>query len=110
MKLIPADQFTIEQLTEAYNQTRVDYIVPMPMNAARLQEYIDVYDVELAASWVAVNEQDEPLGLGMLTRGRMELTPHRIEGLEELQTILRRAKELEDGSAHKDGSAQKEER
>ncbi|MCI0395762.1 MAG: GNAT family N-acetyltransferase [Chloroflexi bacterium] len=65
MKLVPADQFTIEQLTEAYNQTREDYIVPMPMNVARLREYIHVYDVALNASCVAV-EGDDVFGLGML--------------------------------------------
>ncbi len=36
-----------------------------------------------------------PIGLGMLARGRMDLTPQRIEGLEQLQAILARAKELE---------------
>ena len=36
-----------------------------------------------------------PLGLGMLTKGRMDLTPHRIENIEQLQKILARAIELE---------------
>lgn len=36
-----------------------------------------------------------PLGLGMLKRGRMELTPHRIAGMAQLTAILERAKELE---------------
>lgn len=36
-----------------------------------------------------------PLGLGMLKRGRMELTPHRIAGMAQLGAILDRAKELE---------------
>lgn len=36
-----------------------------------------------------------PMGLGMLSRGRMDLTPHRIEGTEQLRAILRRAKQLE---------------
>jgi hypothetical protein len=47
VKLIPASQFTLDELTGIYNQTRVDYMVPMPMNAARLAEYISVYDVDL---------------------------------------------------------------
>ena len=37
-----------------------------------------------------------PMGLGMLARGRMDLTPHRIEGVAQLQAILARAKELEE--------------
>lgn len=36
-----------------------------------------------------------PLGFGMLTKGRMDLTPHQIEGVDQLRSILRRAKELE---------------
>jgi len=36
-----------------------------------------------------------PMGLGMLTRKRMDITPHRIDGIEQLRAILARAKELE---------------
>ena len=65
MDLHPASKFTFEQLTNAYNETRVDYLVPMPMNVARLMEYCRVYDVSLEHSCVAV-EGDVMLGLGML--------------------------------------------
>jgi ribosomal protein S18 acetylase RimI-like enzyme len=54
IKLVPASQFTLDELTGIYNQTRVDYMVPMPMNAARLAEYISVYDVDLDHSLVAI--------------------------------------------------------
>jgi ribosomal protein S18 acetylase RimI-like enzyme len=65
MNLIRASRFTIEQLTAIYNQTRVDYMVPMPMNEARLREYITTYDVSLEHSFVA--EQDgHMLGVAML--------------------------------------------
>lgn len=64
--LLAASAFTIEQLTQAYNQTRVDYLVPMPMNAARLAEYIAYYDVDLDLSVVSVNENQTITGLGML--------------------------------------------
>jgi ribosomal protein S18 acetylase RimI-like enzyme len=64
-KLIPASQFTIEELTAIYNQTRVDYMVPMPMNAARLAEYIAIYDVDLEHSLVAMRD-NELLGVAML--------------------------------------------
>lgn len=63
--VIPASAFTYEELTEAYNHTRVDYIVPMPMNAAKLREYVETYDVDLDASGVAI-DGNEILGLGML--------------------------------------------
>jgi len=65
VELLPASRFSLEDLTAAYNQTRVDYLVPMPMNAARLAAYIDVYNVSLPHSVVAV-EGDQILGLGML--------------------------------------------
>jgi ribosomal protein S18 acetylase RimI-like enzyme len=62
---VPASAYTVEALTEAYNQTRVDYIVPMPMNPARLQAYIDDYSVDLDRSVVARDGEDI-LGLAML--------------------------------------------
>jgi GNAT superfamily N-acetyltransferase len=65
MHLLPAAEFSLAELTEAYNQTRVDYIVPMPMNVARLQEYIHACDIDLSASWVAVDGRTK-LGLAML--------------------------------------------
>lgn len=63
--LIPASDFSYEELTEAYNHTRVDYLVPMPMNAARLREYVEIYNVDMDCSVVAV-DGNEILGLAML--------------------------------------------
>jgi len=65
IQLTPASCFSIEQLTAIYNQTRVDYLIPMPMNAARLAEYIATYDVDLEHSLVATHG-DEMLGVAML--------------------------------------------
>lgn len=65
IKLLPASHFTIDDLTAIYNQTRVDYMVPMPMNAARLREYISVYDVDLEHSLVAM-QGDDLRGVAML--------------------------------------------
>lgn len=80
--LKPATQFSVQQLTDVYNQTRVDYLVPMPMSVAKMKEYIQVYDVDLAQSVVAVSGET-PLGLGLLgIRGdtawvtRLGVTPH----------------------------------
>jgi heterodisulfide reductase subunit C/quinone-modifying oxidoreductase subunit QmoC len=39
--------------------------------------------------------QTAAMGLGMLTKGRMEMTPTKIENLGQFQSIVRRAKELE---------------
>ncbi|MBN8582121.1 MAG: GNAT family N-acetyltransferase [Anaerolineae bacterium] len=65
IQLIPASQFSIDELTAIYNQTRVDYMIPMPMNAARLREYVETYDVDLNRSLVAV-EAGEKRGVAML--------------------------------------------
>ena len=63
--LVPASQFSIQTLTDAYNQTRVDYMVPMPLNAARLAEYIRIYDVDMERSVVAMNEK-QVLGINLI--------------------------------------------
>jgi len=66
VKLIPVSEFTDEQLAAIYNQTRVDYMVPMPMNAARLGEYMATYDVSREYSQVAATHDGEMLGVNML--------------------------------------------
>lgn len=64
---VPCSAYDYVMLAEIYNQGRIDYIVPMPMNARRLEEYVRAYDVDLAASLVAVDGVDNlPNGLGML--------------------------------------------
>jgi ribosomal protein S18 acetylase RimI-like enzyme len=75
IQLVPASQFTVDDLTAIYNQTRVDYLVPMPMNAARLADYISTYDVDLDHSLVALQD-GELLGVAMLgvRQGRAWIT------------------------------------
>lgn len=63
--LNPASEYTIQDLTDIYNRTSVDYLIPMPMNAARLEEYIHTYDVDLEHSLVA-SQEGETLGVAML--------------------------------------------
>ena len=65
MDLVPANLFSYEELVDAYNQTRIDYVVPMPMNVARMREYSNVYDINLARSCV-VMDGNIIQGLGML--------------------------------------------
>ena len=73
--LLPASAFSYEELTDAYNHTRVDYLVPMPMNVKRLHEYVETYDVDMNASAVAL-DGNEMLGLAMLgaRQGRSWIT------------------------------------
>lgn len=63
---VSAAAYTFEELAQIYNQSRVDYIVPMPMNARRMEEYVHQYDVSLEASVVAVTPEGETVGIGML--------------------------------------------
>lgn len=91
VQLAPATQYTIEQLTAAYNQTRVDYLVPMPMNAARLSEYIHHYDVDLSRSFVATVD-GQVAGLGML-------------GVRPTQTWITRLGVIPNGRRHGVGRA-----
>lgn len=66
IELISAERFGMQELTELYNQTRVDYLVPMPMNADRLAEYVHDFDIDLTHSCVARAADGQPLGLSML--------------------------------------------
>jgi ribosomal protein S18 acetylase RimI-like enzyme len=63
---MPARTYTHERLAELYNQTRVDYIVPMPMDGKRMADYIRQYDVNLDASMIAYNASRQPSGVAML--------------------------------------------
>lgn len=62
----PASQYGFEELAEIYNQTRIDYIVPMPMNAKRMLEYVYNYDINLDWSIVALSDAQVEAGIGML--------------------------------------------
>ncbi|UCF36868.1 MAG: GNAT family N-acetyltransferase, partial [Acidobacteriota bacterium] len=65
IELLPANAFSIRALTAIYNQSRADYLVAMPMSEAQLQDYLDLYDIDLACS-VVVRRGERFLGLGML--------------------------------------------
>lgn len=65
LELVPASRYTIGDLAGIYNQTRVDYLIPMPMNAERLAEYIQDFDIDLDHSMIAMNDGSVS-GLGML--------------------------------------------
>ena len=66
IEILPADRFTMQALADLYNQTRVDYLVPMPMNAERLGEYVHDFDVDLRHSCIARDADGQVLGLCML--------------------------------------------
>ncbi|MFN8374429.1 MAG: GNAT family N-acetyltransferase [Anaerolineae bacterium] len=63
---LPASRYDFNALATVYNAARVDYIVPMPMNGKRMQEYVTAYDVNLEASVVSLNSTEEQTGIGMV--------------------------------------------
>lgn len=81
---VPASRYNYQELAEIYNEARTDYIVPMPMNAKRMQEYVEHYDIDLDGSFVVLGTDNLPCGVGMLgMRGhrawvtRLGVIPHR---------------------------------
>jgi ribosomal protein S18 acetylase RimI-like enzyme len=64
--VLATSHYTFAELAEIYNQTRIDYIVPMPMNARRLEDYVRHYDIDLNGSVVTLNEAGEITGIGMV--------------------------------------------
>ena len=110
IELITASSFSIQELTELYNQTRVDYLVPMPINAERLQRYVDDFDIDLVRSFVARDSGGQVLGLGMLgvrkylawiTRlGVLPVTRRSGAGGMLMDHMLAEADELDIGETH----------
>ena len=66
-KAVPTSQYNFTELADIYSRAREDYIVPMPMNARRMEEYVTAYDIDLDASFVAVDTEDGEInGICML--------------------------------------------
>jgi ribosomal protein S18 acetylase RimI-like enzyme len=64
---VPTSTYDFTQLADIYNRAREDYIVPMPMNAKRMQEYVSSYDIALDSSFVAIAKDDDEVdGICML--------------------------------------------
>lgn len=64
--VVPASSFNYDQLANIYNQARVDYIVPMPMNGRRMHEYVQYHDIVLDGSFVSYNDDHQETGIIML--------------------------------------------
>ncbi len=104
VELVPASSFTFDELVTIYNQGRIDYIVPMPMSAISLREYVRNYDINLEKSVVATLD-GEPAGLNMLgvRRGhtwvtRLEVLPNKRRcglGQRMMEYIIDRSRQLE---------------
>ena len=66
-RAVATSAYTFDDLAMIYSDARTDYIVPMPMNGKRMGEYVAAYDVDLNASLVAIDPDDNaPNGICML--------------------------------------------
>jgi len=102
-KLVATSRFSIRELAAIYNAGRADYIVPMQTDAEQLRDYIHMYDVDLDASVVILDNEDRPAGVGMLgirgDRGwitRLGIIPERRQGgmgMCMMQALIDAAKE-----------------
>jgi heterodisulfide reductase subunit C/quinone-modifying oxidoreductase subunit QmoC len=73
-----------------FSQTFIDYV----------ENYGRSFELGLATRYHLTHHPLDmmkmaPMGLGMLRRGRMDLTPKQIKGIDQLKSILAKAKELE---------------
>ncbi|MEL6308222.1 MAG: GNAT family N-acetyltransferase [Chloroflexota bacterium] len=58
-RAVPTSRYNYAELADVYNRAREDYIVPMPMNARRMQEYVTAYDVDLDMSYLAMEPTED---------------------------------------------------
>ena len=99
--LVPADSVDFDALTELFNGAYSDYFVPLKLDRAGLELTIDICDIDLAASRVAL-EDGNPVAFAFLALrgeegwigGMGTLPTHRRRGLGEnaLTEVLAEAK------------------
>lgn len=102
VQITRASEYSPQQLVDIYNQTRADYLVPMPMQVADWEEYVHVYDIALDGSFIAYLDE-EPAGLNLLgLRGdqgwvtRLGVAPHaRRRGIARdlMEALLQEARQ-----------------
>lgn len=99
--LVPADSVDLDALTAVFNGAYSDYFVPLRLDRGGLELTIDICDIDLAASRVALVD-DEPAAFAFLALrgdegwigGMGTLPTHRRRGLgeEALKDVLAEAK------------------
>lgn len=65
MTLVPADTFDLEQLAEVFNAGYEGYFVPVRVDAAGLASMVDLWDIDLSRSRVALHDE-QPVGVANL--------------------------------------------
>ncbi len=61
-----SSDYNYDELAHIFNETRIDYIVPMPMNGRRMEDYVRDYDVDLRNSLIVTDPDGHPAGMGMI--------------------------------------------
>jgi ribosomal protein S18 acetylase RimI-like enzyme len=64
-EIVRASTFSLGELTEIYNATRSDYLIPMQMTPEEFEDYLTIYDVKVEHSFAAVVAR-QVLAIGML--------------------------------------------
>lgn len=67
--LVPlsASRFPIGELVDVYNQTRSDYVIPMPMSRVSFEKYIELYNIDLDMSIAVMDTvMTEIVAIGLL--------------------------------------------
>lgn len=65
MTLVPADTFDFEQLAAVFNAGYEGYFVPVHVDAAALASMVDLWDIDLSRSRVALRDE-QPVGIANL--------------------------------------------
>jgi ribosomal protein S18 acetylase RimI-like enzyme len=96
-----SSDYNFDELADIYNATRVDYIVPMPMNGRRMKDYVYDFDVDLHRSLIITDRDNVPAAIGMIAfRGkrawltRLGVVPHMRQhklGHRLMTSLLQRA-------------------
>ncbi len=63
---VPADRYSLDTLTRAFNRAFIGYAIPLTQTPATLAAMIATNDVRLADSLVALDEDGDPVGINLL--------------------------------------------
>ncbi len=91
MQLVPAAAVELDALVELFNDAYSDYVVPLRLDRSSLDFTVDVCDIDLAGSRVALADGGEPAAFSFLALrgaegwigGMGTLPAHRRQGLGE---------------------------
>jgi ribosomal protein S18 acetylase RimI-like enzyme len=66
MTIVPASELDADGLAAVMTASYVDYFVPVALDGAQMSAVVDLWDIDLDRSRVAVGDDGEPVGLVLL--------------------------------------------